>query len=128
MLTPTAIAVLGAFAVTTIVFYRRDWHRVLRHGFAAACGFAIPAGAVVIYLIQTDILRDMPTLYHQISRYAAETPWEASDYCKPFVVLVIALFPVMVRGWIFRRDTRITLTLPFHLPRSTAGSHGVPGE
>src|SRR5207249_1042276 len=56
------------------------------------------------YLIRTDILRDMPDLYRQIARYAAETPLQAPDWLKPMVVLLVVLFPTVIRGWVFRRD------------------------
>ena len=104
MLKPTGLAALGAFAITTSVLHHQDWRRLLRHGGAAAAGLCIPLGVVLLYLINTRILADMPQLVRQIQRYAAETPWELSDYCKPFVVAVIALFPVVVRAWVFRRD------------------------
>jgi hypothetical protein len=104
MLKPTGLSVLAAFAVATVACQWRNWRHIGLQGLAAALGLSLPLGMVLLYLIRTDILRDMPELYHQISRYAASTPWEATDYCKPFVVLTIALFPVLVRAWIYRRD------------------------
>jgi hypothetical protein len=104
MLKPTGGSVLAAFAIATIVTAFRRPLTVVRHGLAAAAGLAIPAAAVLMYLIGTDILRDMPGLYRQIARYAAETPFEAIDLLKPLTVLVIIGFPMLVRGWIGRRD------------------------
>ncbi len=104
MLKPTGLSVLGAFALATVAVHHRDWRRIGRHGVASALGLAIPAVVVLIYLIGTHTLGDMPALYHQISRYAAATPLETTDYFKPFVVLTIAIFPVIVRAWVFRRD------------------------
>ena len=77
---------------------------LLSHGVAAAIGVAIPAAVVLAYLVRTDILGDMPALYRQISRYANETPWELMDACKIGVVAVIGGFPLIVRGWIYRRS------------------------
>ncbi len=117
MLKPTGLAVLAAFAIATVAFHWRDWRRVLLHGLASALGLALPVGIVLIYLVKTEILHDMPLLVRQISRYAAETPWELTDYFKPIVVLVIALFPVFVRAWICRRQQH---RLPMGLDRAGA--------
>jgi hypothetical protein len=104
MLKPTGGAVLGAFAVAAAVRYSRERRKLFAHATAAAGGLAIPAAAVLAYLIRTDILKDMPDLYRQIARYAAETPLAGSDYLKPVIVCVVVGFPTMVRGWVCRRD------------------------
>ncbi|HEX8521896.1 MAG TPA: hypothetical protein VF669_06530, partial [Tepidisphaeraceae bacterium] len=103
MLKPTGLSVLAAFALAVILHHRSEWRIIIRLGAAATGGLLLPLLVVFLYLLRTDILRDMPELYRQISRYAADTPWETTDYFKPFVVLTIALFPVFVRAWIFRR-------------------------
>ncbi len=117
MLKPTGLSVLAAFAAATIACHWRNWRHILLHGLAAAIGLSLPLGVVLIYLIRTDTLRDMPELYRQISRYAASTPWEATDFCKPFVVLIVALFPVLVRAWIYRREQNC---LPIKIERAGA--------
>jgi 4-amino-4-deoxy-L-arabinose transferase-like glycosyltransferase len=104
MLKPTGGAVLAAFAIATIVTSFRRPFKVIAHGVASACGLAIPALVVLAYLVGTNVLHDMPTLYRQIARYAAETPFEPVDLLKPLTVIVIIGFPMYVRGWIGRRD------------------------
>jgi hypothetical protein len=46
----------------------------------------------------------MPALWKQISSYAANSSFTAADLTKPIVILVLVGLPVLVRGWIFRRD------------------------
>ncbi len=103
MLKPTGASVLAAFAIASIVASWRKPGKLFIHGALAACGVAIPIAVTLIYIIQTDILRDMPALYRQIARYANETPWELLDLAKIGVVVVMGGFPLFVRGWIFRR-------------------------
>jgi hypothetical protein len=104
MLKPTGGSVLAAFALATIVKRFREPRRVLVHGALAACGLALPLAVTLAYVIRTDILGDLPELYRQIARYAAETPLAATDLLKPVVVLVVVGFPVLVRGWVCRRE------------------------
>jgi hypothetical protein len=104
MLKPTGGAVLAAFALATLVTWRRSPLKLLRHGGAAACGLAIPLAVALAYLIGSDTLRDMPALYRQIAGYAAATPFEWIDLLKPVTVIVVVGFPMVVRGWIGRRD------------------------
>jgi hypothetical protein len=58
----------------------------------------------LIYLIATDTLRDMPALARQIGEYARSSSWETSDLVKPLTIIVLIGFPMLVRGYIFRRD------------------------
>jgi hypothetical protein len=104
MLKPTGGAVLGAFAVSAVIAWYRTPSKLVRPAIGAACGLAIPAAFTLAYLIGTDVLRDMPGLYRQITRYAAATPFEWIDLLKPVTVLVILGFPMLVRGWVGRRD------------------------
>src|SRR5205823_2667992 len=46
----------------------------------------------------------MPSLYRQIRTYAANSAWQWSDISKPLIVLAMLGFPLLVRGWIFRRS------------------------
>jgi hypothetical protein len=105
MLKPTGGAVLGAFAIAAVVRFASEPRKLLFHGASAACGLALPALCVLAYLLRHNILKDMQPLYAQIARYATETPLAGSDYLKPFIVCVIAGFPVAVRGWVCRRDS-----------------------
>jgi hypothetical protein len=111
MLKPTGVAVLVAFAVAGVVAWRRTPWKLIRHGGAARFGLAIPAVVTLVYLIATDVWRDMPALYRQISTYAAATPFEWVDLLKPLTVIVVVGFPMLVRGWVGRRD-RIETSAP----------------
>jgi hypothetical protein len=64
----------------------------------------IPLSVALIYLIAADNLRDMPALWKQISSYAANSSFTTADLMKPVVILVLVGLPMLVRGWIFRRD------------------------
>jgi hypothetical protein len=78
--------------------------QMLLHLFAMCAGVAIPLGCALLYLIQADLLRDMPALYRQISTYASQTAWAAEDLTKPLVAIVFLGFPMFVRGVISRRQ------------------------
>jgi hypothetical protein len=104
MLKPTGGAVMGAFALAAMVQFAGQPRKLLAHGLSAACGVAVPGAVVLAYLFHTNILKDMPDLYRQIARYAAETPIAGADYLKPIIVCVIVGLPIVVRGWVCRRD------------------------
>jgi hypothetical protein len=105
MLKPTGLAPLGAFAVVMLVLRARPLAPFARIAAATVLGLSIPAATVIIYLVSTDTLRDLPELYRQISLYASQTPlvWH-EDVLKPITVLVLAGFAIVVRGWVQRRD------------------------
>jgi hypothetical protein len=107
MLKPTGGGVLAAFALATC-FNKRPWREIAAHALAAAAGLAIPAGVVLAYLVQTDILGDLPALSRQIARYASETPLAVEDLIKPLAIIVLLGFPLLVRGIIYRRDAMPT--------------------
>lgn len=100
MLKPTGLAVLGAF-VLSVLLSRRQVVRLLS---GAMLGLAIPVAISLVYLTISGALADLPTIARQISRYSAESAWNAQDLLKPLFVLLIAGFPLLVRGWVFRRD------------------------
>ncbi|HEY1923416.1 MAG TPA: glycosyltransferase family 39 protein [Tepidisphaeraceae bacterium] len=108
MLKPSGLGVLAAFALAMIWQYRGEFRRVFVHGFAAAAGLLIPALVALTYLLAADLLREIPTIWRQIANYASQSPWEAWDLSKPIIVIVIAGFPMLIRGVVFRRaDHRI---------------------
>jgi hypothetical protein len=108
LLKPSGLGVLAAFAIATIWQHRRKFRRLTIRAAATAAGLAIPALVALAYLIAADLLRELPTIWRQIARYAAESPWEPWDISKPIIVLVIAGFPMLIRGVVFRRpDHRI---------------------
>lgn len=101
MLKPTGLAVAGAFAVA-LIFSGRGARRTLVHLSMMLLGVSIPIAAVVLYLVQSDILRDMPQLARQISTYAANSAWGIVDAFKPPTVAVILGFPFLIRWRVFR--------------------------
>jgi len=103
LLKPTGLAAACAFA-TAVLCCSRSWKSVFKLGFSSMCGLLIPLSVALIYLIGADNLRDIPALWKQISRYAASSSWEAADLMKPMVIIVLLGLPMLVRGWVFRRD------------------------
>lgn len=103
MLKPSGLAVIGAVLCAGILARRWTWRDTASAVACIIAGLAIPAIVVLVYLNSTDTLRDMPALWRQIARYAASSSWEPSDWTKPLTVIVIVGFPILVRGWIFRR-------------------------
>jgi hypothetical protein len=104
MIKPSGLAVLAAFGIA-ILFRRR---RIIAHGAAAAAGLAIPLAATLVYLQAADLLAIMPAIWRQITGYAANSPWEPWDLCKPVIVLLILGFPILIRGVVFRRPQHRT--------------------
>jgi hypothetical protein len=102
MIKPSGLAVVGAFAVASLI--NRSWRDALLHAAAAALGLWIPAAVTLAYLVSFDILRDMPALFRQISDYASHTPIAWEDICRPITVIVLAGFGIVVRGWVQRRS------------------------
>ncbi len=100
MLKPTGLALLAAMAVA--LWMRRRWG-ALRHLAAAGIGLAVPLGCALIYLIQADLLAQMPALWRQISAYAADTVLTPGMLIKPLTVALLIGFPMLVHGWINRR-------------------------
>jgi hypothetical protein len=101
MLKPTGLAPLGAFAA--VLLLRPGPKRAGLLGMTLL-GLAAPLAVVIFYMIRIDILRDLPEFVRQISLYASQTPWAWEDLLKPITVLVIAMFAIVVRRWVFRRD------------------------
>jgi hypothetical protein len=104
MLKPSALACLGAFGVTMILYHWRKPSRIARHGAAAFSGAAIVGSIALLYLVGTDLLREIPAISRQIARYSAQSHWQIFDAVKWAVVLLVIGFPLLVRGWICRGD------------------------
>jgi len=103
MLKPTGIAVLVSFAVVALLQSAREPSRLLKSLAFAGCGLAVPLLVSLVYLLSADNLHDLPALYEQIRTYAANSAWQWGDLVKPFIVLGLLAFPVLVRGAIFRK-------------------------
>lgn len=105
MLKPTALGVVGAFGVALVAGRWGNWRVIIKHGLAATAGVGVVASVALIYLLKTGVMGQMPGLVREIARYAKETPLEGSDFLKPVVVMVLVGFPMVVRGWVCRRDS-----------------------
>jgi hypothetical protein len=103
MLKPTGFAVGVAFAFALLMANRANPRRCAAHLSMLLLGVAIPALAVLAYLVAADLLADMPELARQISTYAKESTWTWLDLFKPPTVAAILGLPFLVRGWVFRR-------------------------
>jgi hypothetical protein len=104
MLKPSALACLAAFGAAMLLHHWRKPSKVARHGAAALAGAAVVGAVALIYLIGSDLLREIPAISRQIARYAAQSQWEAFDAIKWAIVLLVIGFPLLIRGWISRRD------------------------
>jgi hypothetical protein len=112
MLKPTGLAVVGATAIILLVLRRKKPAKLLAQLLALAGGLALPAAVTLIYLIQSDNLRDMPRLWRQIAIYAKNSSWDWYDAIKPVTVMVLGGFPLFVRLVIFRREAdRISVSM-----------------
>jgi hypothetical protein len=114
MLKPSGGAVMGAFAIAATIKYWRQPRVLFAQAIFAACGVAIPALVTFVYLIRTDILRDMPALYRQIARYAAETPVTWFDWLKPAIVVLLIAIPLAIRFRSSRREENRIDSKPDH--------------
>lgn len=111
MIKPSGLAVVGAFGIVLLI--TRNWKRCLSYSCMMLVGLLIPAAVTITYLINFDILADMPALFGTISDYASQTPMAFEDINRPITVIVIAGFAIFVRGWVFRRPVhRIDVSVP----------------
>ena len=98
--------------------------------FAMGIGLAIPLSAALLYLARADLLNEMPALYRQITTYAHETVIDSIQLIKPLMALILLGFPILVRGFVYRRHrthfalwprTSVTLFLLIWLAIETGG-------
>src|SRR5207248_1453637 len=87
LLKPSGLAVGGALGLFLVI-------RPVRL-LAMIAGVCVPVLVVLLYCAASDTLRDLPGLYRQISRYAAETAWDPFDLYKLVVVAALLVFPLM---------------------------------
>ena len=104
MFKPNGGAVLGAFAIASMIKLARNPRALLKQGGACAIGLAVPVAVTLVYLVRTDTLRDMPELYRQIARYAASRPLSFADWLKPIAILLLVAFPIFVRARVHRHE------------------------
>ncbi len=126
MFKPTAIGILLPLGIALLMRRRRTKSNLIW----MSLGLAIPLSVVLLYLGQTDLLREMPALYRQITTYAHETVIDAIQLMKPVTALLLLGFPILVRGFVFRRQrthfvlwpkTSVTLFLLMWLAIETTG-------
>jgi hypothetical protein len=76
---------------------------------AITAGLTIPLTFALIYLTQADLLKDMPALYRQISTYAEASVFDIVELIKPLTALALLGFPLLIRGYVFRRQTKLEM-------------------
>jgi hypothetical protein len=99
MFKPTAGGILLVLGLSLLIRRRR----VLAEMAMMGLGLAIPVGVALLYLQQADLLQDMPGLARQISTYAHETVFDSVQLIKPLAALMLLAFPILVRGFVYRR-------------------------
>jgi hypothetical protein len=104
MLKPSALAILAAFGAVMLLHLRSRPRRLLTHALAALLGAAIPAAMSLIYLSGSDLLGAVPVISKMLARYGAQSQWDAFNWMKWALVLLTIGFPILVRGFIFRRE------------------------
>jgi hypothetical protein len=103
MVKPSGLAPLAAFVIAIAWQKRRDVLRLFAHALAAAIGLAIPVTASLLYFQAGDLFPVLPTIWKQVSDYASNSPWEPWDLSKPVIIFLIAGFPMIILGFVFRR-------------------------
>jgi hypothetical protein len=105
MIKPTGLAVGGAFGLALLWAIRSNGIRRSVIAVASfAFGVAIPTAAVVFWVWWTGIMSEMPHLFRQIALYGSESPMDWFTPIKIAAVLALCAFPLLVRGWVFRRE------------------------
>jgi hypothetical protein len=66
-------------------------------------GFLLPALVAVLYLIESDQLKLLPPIAHQIAEYAAQSSFAWEDLMRPLILIVIFAVALLIRGWVYRR-------------------------
>ena len=100
MFKPTAAGILIAISIGLLLRRKKPALSFL----AMAAGVCIPLLFAFIYLVNADLLRDMPALYRQISTYAQQSVFDAGELIKPVAALALLGFPMLIRGFVYRRQ------------------------
>ncbi|MBC7784821.1 MAG: glycosyltransferase family 39 protein [Burkholderiales bacterium] len=101
---PTAAAIIPAITLAVIV--ATGWTIAMRLRMLAliAIGVMIPTIICLWLLMLTGMADALPDTIAQLRDYSANSTAEWIDALKPIFVLTILMFPVLVLGYIFRRD------------------------
>lgn len=112
---PTAMGILLPFALATMLARRERPMPSIKIALACAAGLAVPLGGFAIYVYGTHSLNELLMTAEQIGRYSRGSAWLATDLFKPVAVAVLAGFPLLVRGWVMRRDRVDTGSAPMSM-------------
>jgi hypothetical protein len=104
MIKPNGLAVGGAFALVLLWQSRSlGWRRTAKMIAIFSIGAAIPVLAVVFWVVRTGIAGEIPHLMRQIALYGSGSPMDSFTIFKLLIVGSVCCFPLVVRGWVFRR-------------------------
>jgi hypothetical protein len=101
MFKPTSAGVLIALFIAAVIARQK---KSMQGVVALLAGLSIPLAGAFLYLWQANLLVDMPDLYRQISAYAHESVFDFGGLIKPVIVTLLLGFPVLIRGYVFRRQ------------------------
>ncbi|HSV16736.1 MAG TPA: hypothetical protein VLI90_20895, partial [Tepidisphaeraceae bacterium] len=105
MVKPTALAVGGGLGLALLLqVHSRGWRTVMACMAAVIAGVAVPTLAVAYWVWKTGIAGEMPNLFRQIAWYGSKSPMDSFTVTKLFIAGVMCAQPLVVRGWVFRRD------------------------
>jgi len=104
MIKPNGLAVGGAFAVVLLLQARSlGWWRTGKLIGCFGVGAVVPVSVVAFWVIRTGIAGEMPHLMRQIALYGSGSPMDSFTIFKLLIVGFVCGFPMLVRGWVFRR-------------------------
>lgn len=104
---PTGLAVCAAMMLGMLLRWRQlGIGRIIHHAIVLALAAAIPNILVAMWVIKSGLAPMMPHLFHEIALYGEDTPLEWVDWWKLGQVVLFFGFPLLVRGWIFRRGEK----------------------
>ncbi len=101
---PTAGAMTVAMGFAVLIGTAWSWNKRLRAIVSIGIGVSIPVLLCVGLLALTSMLTPIPATLAQLSEYAANSTADWIDVVKPIFVLGVLMFPVIVWGYVFRRD------------------------
>lgn len=101
---PTAGAILPAIALAIIVGTDWRWSRKMLAMAWGAIGVLVPTVLCAWLLMVTGMLESLPATIQQLREYSANSTAEWIDLFKPVFAIGVMMFPVVVCGYVFRRD------------------------
>jgi hypothetical protein len=108
---PTAGAMTIAMGFAVLIGTDWTWKKRLQAILSFGFGVLIPILLCIGLLVITGMLAPIPATIRQLSEYAANSTADWIDVVKPIFVLGVLMFPVIVWGYVFRRDA---VTSPAH--------------